>query len=265
MSYIKKSVPRAAGNPGLAINPRDQIVLIDIDDIAYMPSPDDKGVVIEDNIVMKEGRYAICVYMTPGTVTATSPAEGDTDKVGFTPQVVFDHPGNDQDVREFRVNYIGKKVIAIIRYCSGKPSDLIGSLCNPCTVTPSYTGNNEGSATNFTVAQASRGDDMFIYKGTVPLEEPVAVVDSTTVTFVSDGQYQLNGTGSISKIEGGSHGAVITLLGGKGDGMTVASGESIILREGKVFVGSEGSQLTLRAFAKGSGELIWIEQSRYEA
>lgn len=262
--YVKKSIPRAAGNPGLPINPRDLLTLIDVEDIAYMPSPDDKGVVIEEDIIMKQGRYGVNIYMTPGTASATSAAEGDPDKVGFNPQFVFDHPGNNQDVREFKTNYIGRKVIAIMRYCSGKPADLIGSLCNPCTVTPSYTGNNEGNTNNFTIAQANKGDDMYIYKGTVPLEEPVAVVDKGTVTFVSDGQYQLQGSTAVTKIEGGSHGALITLLGAKGDGPSISAGDTILLKGGKTFVGSEGAQLTLRAFDKGSGELVWIEQSRYE-
>ena len=265
--YVKKSIPRAKGNPGLAINPRDQLTLLDVEDIAYMPSPDENGVVIAEDIIMKQGRYGIGIYMTPGTVSATSAAEGDTDKVGFTPQIVFDHPGNDQDVREFKTNFISRKVIAIMRYCSGKPADLIGSLCNPCTVTPSYTGDSEGNTNNFTIAQANKGDDMFIYKGTVPLEEPVALVDASAdkVEFVADGQYQLqSGAATINKIEGGSHGALVTLLGTKGDAPTVSSGNSILLKGGKTFVASEGSQLTLRAFDKGEGELLWIEQSRYE-
>ena len=265
--FVKKSIFRASGNPGLAINPRDMLTLIDVDDIAYMPPADDKGVVIPEDIVMKQGRYGICIYMTPGTVSVTSAAEGDTDKVGFTPQVVFDHPGNDQDVREFKTNYIGRKVIAIIRYCSGKPSDLIGSLCNPCTVRPSYTGDSEGNTNNFTVAQANKGDDIYIYKGTVPVEEPVALVDAASdkVEFVSDGQYQLqSGSATINKIEGGSHGALVTLLGASGESPTVSSGTGILLKGGKSFVASEGTQLTLRAFDKGEGELLWIEQSRYE-
>lgn len=268
MAYLKKSVLRGAGNPGLAINPRDQLLLVDIEDIAYMPSPDDKGVVIADDIVLKEGRYAIGIYMTPGTAAVTSAAEGDTDQVGFTPQVEFSHPGNDQEVREFKVNWIGRKCIAIIRYCSGKPSDLIGSLCNPCTVTPSYTGNNEGNTNSFTVAQASRGDDMYIYKGTVTLEEPVALVDASadTVQFVADGQYQLQaGSASITKIEGGSAGAVITLRGCKGEAPTVASGEQILLKGGVSFSAGEGSQLTLKAFDAGKENLLWVEQSRYDA
>lgn len=263
--YVKKSIPRASGNPGLAINPRDQLTLIDVEDIAYMGPTDDKGVVIEEDVVLKPGRYGINIYMTPGTVAVTSAAEGDTDKVGFTPQIVFDHPGNNQDVREFKNHYIGRKVIAIMRYCSGKPADLIGSLCNPCTVMPSYTGNNEGNTNSFTVAQASKGDDIKIYKGTVPLEEPVAVVESETVNFVSEGQYQLQGNTAVTKIEGGSHGVVITLLGAKGEGPSIAANDSIILKGGKTFVASEGSQLTLRAFDKGGDNLLWIEQSRYES
>lgn len=265
--FVKKNILRESGNPGLPINPRDVLTLLDVDDIAYMPPPDENGVVIEEDIVMKKGRYGINIYMTPGTVSATSAAEGDTDKVGFTPQVVFDHPGNNQDVREFKTNYIGRKVIAIIRYCSGKPADLIGSPCNPCTVTPSYTGNNEGNTNNFTVAQANKGDDMYIYKGTVPLEEPVALVDASSdkVEFVAEGQYQLQGgSATINKIEGGSHGALVTLLGASGEAPTVSSGTSILLKGGKTFVASEGTQLTLRAFDKGGDELVWIEQSRYE-
>ena len=127
MTYIKISVPRAAGNPGIGIQPRDQLTLLDVDDIAFMPSPDDKGVVIVDNIVMKPGRYGYNIYMTPGTIEVTSAADGDTDKIGFTPSIKFEHPGNEQAVREFKVNSINRKFIIIVRYCSGKAADLIGT------------------------------------------------------------------------------------------------------------------------------------------
>lgn len=80
MTYIRKSVGRAPGNPGTGIQLRDVLVLINTDDIAFMPSPDDKGVVIVDNIVMKPGRYGIGIYMTQGTAEVTSTAEGETDQ-----------------------------------------------------------------------------------------------------------------------------------------------------------------------------------------
>ncbi len=96
MTYIKKSVPRAEGNPGTGIQPRDQLTLIDIDDIAFMPSADDKGVVIADNIVMKPGRYGYNIYMTQGTIEVTSAAEGDTDKIGFTPRLSSSTPATNR-------------------------------------------------------------------------------------------------------------------------------------------------------------------------
>ena len=269
MTYIKTSVPRASGNPGTGIQPRDQLTLIDIDDIAYMPSPDEKGVVIADNIVMKPGRYGYNIYMTQGTIEITSAAEGDTDKIGFTPSIKFEHPGNEQAVREFKVNSINRKFIIVVRYCSGKPADLIGTMCNPCKLTPSYTGNNESNTNEMTFTQISKGDDIFIYKGTVPLEEPVSVVESgvKAVTFVSEGQYQLtSGAAVIDEISGGAHDAVVTLLGVSGTAPTVSANTGkILLRGGRTFTASEGSQITLRAFDSGDGGIMWIEQSRYVA
>lgn len=269
MSYIKKDVPRAAGNPGTGIKPRDQLTLIDIDDIDFMPSPDEKGVVIVDNIVMKPGRYGYNIYMTPGTIEITSAAEGDTDKIGFTPSIKFEHPGNEKEVREFKANSINRKFIVVVRYCSGKPSDLIGTICNPCKLTPSYTGNNESNTNEMTFAQISKGDDIFIYEGTVALEEPVSTVESgvKVIAFSAEGQYQLSsGSAVIDEITGGAHNAVMTILGVAGTSPTVSSNEGkILLRGGKVFTASEGSQLTLRAFDSGDGGIVWIEQSRYVA
>lgn len=269
MTYIRKSIFRPAGNPGTGLQARDMLVLLNVDDILYMPSPDEKGVVIADNIIMKPGRYGIELYMTQGTVESTSAAEGDTDKIGFQPAWKFSHPGNEQVLREFKVNELNSKFIGVMRYCSGRPADLIGTMCNPCRITPSYTGNNEGNANEFTLQQISKGNDIFIYTGTVPLEEPISVVDAgaSKVPFISEGQYQLSsGEAAIEEIEGGSHGAVITLLGVAGTSPSIVPGAGkIMLRAGKAFTASEGSQITLRAFDAGGSGLIWIEQSRFIA
>lgn len=269
MTYIPKSVPRALGNPGLPIQPLDSLTLINVRDIAFMPSPDSKGVVIADDIVMKPGCYPVTIYMTPGTAALTSAAEGDTDQVGFTPSLSFNHPGNSVEVREFKVNELNSKFIAIMRYCSGRPADLIGTPCNPCKITPSYTGNNEGNTNAFTVAQIYKGNDVFIYTGAIPMEEPVAVLESgaKSVDYVSDGCYQLaGGAASVTSITGGAHGSLVTLLGTSGVAPTLPATEGkIVLRGGRQFTASEGSQITLRAFDAGGDSPIWIEQSRYEA
>lgn len=266
--YIKQTVKRAPGNPGIGIQTRDELTLLDVEDIAYFPPRDANGVIIPEDIIMKPGRYGYGIYMTPGTVEVTSAAEGDTDQVGFQPLVKGNHPGNEIEVREFKHNNLNRKFIAVVRYCSGKPADIIGNMCNPCKMVPSYTGNNESNFNEFTFQQIKKGDDIGIYKGTIPAEEPVAVVEAaaTTVDFVADGQYQLSpGEAAITAIEGGSHGALITLKGTAGVAPTVPhTADAIMLRGGRTFTAGEGSQLTLRAFEVGEGKKIWIEQSRYE-
>lgn len=270
--YIKQNVTRPDGNPGIGIQTRDALTLIDVNDIAYMPPRDDKGVVIAEDIILKKDKYPITIYMTPGTVEVTSAAEGDTDQIGFNVGVKFKHPGNEQPVREFKANNLNRKFIIVVRYCSGKPADIIGSVCNPCKMTPSYTGNNEGNTNEFEFNQVSKGDDIGIYRGTVPEAEPLAVVEVQTgseLQYAGEGQYQLTVAANaeeapvLNAITGGSHDAVITLLGTPGKSPKVEAGDTIMLRDGKTFVATEGSQITLRGFATADG-VVWIEQSRYE-
>lgn len=270
--YIKADVKRPSGAPGKGLNPRDSVVLIDIDDIAYFPSRNEAGVVVEEDVVLKPGAYGIEIYMTPGTVEMTSASEGDPDAEGYTPSLKFNHPGNEREVREFKTNWLGRNCIAFVRYCSGKATDMLGSPCNPMRLTSSYTGNNEQNMNEMTLTQAMKGDDIAIYEGTVPLSEPVATVTggSTSVAYGGAGRYQLSsGEAVIERISDGVHGAVVTLMGCGGTSPTVIAGPTILLKDGKTWVGSEGSLLTLRAFKKSSEgddrDLVWIEQSRYEA
>ena len=252
MTYVKASVRRPAGNPGNGIQPKDQLVIYDVDDILSFPPRNDAGVVIEEDIVMKAGRYAIGIYLTPGTAEISSNSDGETDAEGYTPSIKFNHPGNEQEIREFKTNWLSKKCIVVLRYCSGKPADLI----------------NESNTNELTFTQISKGDDIAIYRGTDTLEEPVAVVEAgaTDIDYQTDGQYQLSaGAAKIAGVTGGSHGSVITLMGCSGVAPTVEKGGNFLLKGGKTFTASEGSQLTLRAFNDGSEAMKWIEQSRYEA
>ncbi|MDE5750165.1 MAG: hypothetical protein K2H87_05280 [Duncaniella sp.] len=270
--YTFQSVKREPGNPGLPIQARDSISLLDVDDIAYMPPRDGGGVAIYEDIVMNPEAYGITLYLTPGTHKITSAADGDTDQVGFQPQIVGNHPGNSLAVREFKHNCLNRRFIIIVRYCSGKPADIIGDLCNPCRMIPSYTGDKDTNSTEFTFQQISKGEDIGMYFGTIPMEEPVAVVDAeaTAVTYTADGQYQLSpGEASVTTFEGGRDGSIATLCGTSGKAPVVTGAASIsdgaiILRGARPFTASEGSQITLRAFDAGDGKILWIEQSRYE-
>lgn len=267
MSYIKVSVPRPSGNPGKGITPKDRLTVIDVDDILYFPSRDEKGVVIKDDIILKPGAYAVSIYITTGTVEMTSNSDGETDAKGFTPSVKGKHPGNKREIREFKTNWLGRQCITLLEYCSGEPTDICGSPCNPMEMGVAYTGNKDANSSEFTFNQVSKGDDIGIYEGTVPHEEPVAVVGTgvTEIPYTSSGQYQLTGgAASIAGVAGAAHDAVFTLLGvPSGVAPTIDSGGAFILKQGKKFTATPGSQITFRAFEDGAGSYKYIEQSRY--
>lgn len=103
--YIKKSVLRPEGNPGMGINPKDRMTIIDVDDVEIFPHRDDAGVRITDNIILKAGAYPVELYLTPGTWEITSAAEGEPDAIGFIPSIKGNHPGNGLEVREFKYNW----------------------------------------------------------------------------------------------------------------------------------------------------------------
>ena len=215
-NYVKTSVPRPVGNPGNGINPKDVLTLIDIDDLVYFPPRDGAGVVLEGDIVVKPSAYSTDLYLTPGTVELSSNGEGETDAKGFTPSVKGKHPGNKQEVREFKTNWLGRHCIAILQYCNGQDPDILGSPCNPLEMSVNYTGNKDGNVSEFTFTQISKGDDIGIYKGTIPHEEPVATVpaSATEIPFKGRGQYQLSaGAAKIATITGAKHGDLFTLLG----------------------------------------------------
>ena len=174
-------------------------------------------------------------------------------------------------MREFKTNWLGRHCIAILQYCNGEPADIIGSPCNPIEMSVNYTGNKDANSSEFTFTQISKGDDIGIYEGTIPHEEPLAVVPAaaTEITFKGTGQYQLSaGAAKIATVTGAQHGDVLTLIGiTAGVAPTVETGASsvFLLQAGKVFTASPGSQITFKAFDTGGGAMKFIEQSRYEA
>lgn len=264
MKYIKIDVPREAGSPGRGIQPKESVTLIDVDDVQYMGQRDEAGVVLAEDIILKDGAYPVKLYMTPGTTEVTDDLKGDPDQEGSTPSVKFNHPGNAQAVREFKANNVGKKFIVIVGYCNGKGADIIGDLCNPCQMTAAYTGNKDSSINEFTFTQISAGNGIGIYKGGIPAVEPVAEVTGSTLTYAASGVYQIADSESVEEIVGGSHGATITIAGPG----NVIAGDTILLHAAEKIVLGANSQITLRAYAAvqkvGAGsKLLWIEQSAW--
>lgn len=171
--YVKASIARPDGQPGRGLTPKDRLVVIDVDDIETFPARDADGVTIATDIVMKQGKTGVGIYITPGTANVSSNSSGDADAEGFTPSVQISHPGNKTEIRAFKQNWLGKNCIVILEYCDGT-KDLIGSPCNPCKLAVEYSGTNEANANQLTFQQVSKGDDIAIYTGAVTTDAGAA-------------------------------------------------------------------------------------------
>jgi len=269
-NYIKASIPRPGKNAGGSLNPRsgDGITIFDLDDVLYYPSRDESGVVIPDDIIFKPGAYAITLYATTGKSEITSTTEGDADNEGFNTSFQFTHPGNEREIREFKANWLGRNVGVILNYCNKSYADIAGDKCNPLKLQAAYTGNNEGNNNVITFASAGKGEDIGMYLGTIPTDEPLAVIpaDTAVIPLVGKGQYQLTGGASVTPITdatGASDDLVFTLLGAtSGTAPVIEAGGLFLLKNGQDWSGGSGTQITFKVFKDGPATFKYIEQSR---
>lgn len=267
--YVDVNVEKPLGPaPGKGIQVKPRLTLIDVEGIQSFPARDSKGVVINDPIIAKDDKYAVTLYVTQDTVEVSSKSEGDTDNEGFLPSVKAKHPGNKQEVREFKSNWVGRKVIAIWDKCDGSGKDIIGSICNPCKIEAVLSANKDATSNEFTVTQLMKGDDIGIYNNTVPYAEPLDVLaaGATEVALIGEGQYQLTGdatSAAIATVTGAQHDLLFTLLGANsGTAPAIASGNDFILKDGEAWTGSAGKQITFKCFKSGATEYKYIEVSR---
>jgi hypothetical protein len=264
----KVSVPKPSNNAGLGLKAKPGIAFYETSDILTMPERDENGVLMSGNIVLKPNAYAITVYATQDTIELDSNSEGDTDNEGFKPSVKFKHPGNKQEIREFKSATLGKSLIAVVDYCDGNPKDLIGDICNPVTMKVNYKAGKDANGNEFTFQQISKGLDIAMYGGTIALAEPKAVVPAgdAEIALVGEGEYQLTGddtSAAITTVTGASHGLVFTLLGAPtATAPAIAASTTFILRNGATWNGTAGAQITFKAYKSGASAYVYIEQSR---
>jgi len=264
----KVSVPKPGNSAGLGLKAKPAIAFYDTEDILTMPTRDANGVLIAGSIVLKPNAYAITVYATPDSIELDSNSEGDTDNEGFKPSVKFKHPGNKQEIREFKAATIGKSLIAVVDYCDGTPKDLIGEPCNGVKMQVNYKGGKDANSNEFTFQQITKGLDIAMYGGTIGLASPKAVIaaGATEVALVGEGEYQLTGHSAsvaIATVTGATDGMVFTLLGvTSATAPTLPASTTFILKDGATWNGTAGKQITFKAYKSGASAFVYIEQGR---
>ena len=275
--YIATSVAKPAGiSPGSASPKKANVTIFDMDDVAFFPVRDAKGIVISGNILMKPGKRMVQVYSTRSKISAPYESDGDEDSINVKPTVDLQHPGNKKEGREFIQNWLGKNVGLILETCDGQ-KELVGTPCAPLQLKPSKQDNNDGLF-HMLKFEAFASSNLLpaLYEGELALGNPIAVT-VTAPMGVNTGLgnvFKLGATDTTSAIafvwSSIPNDGVFTVIGSGGDGpLTLTEGPgaagfgvvSVLLKGGIDWTALDGAHITLKAFS-GGGTNYFIEQSR---
>lgn len=270
MLYINTTVLRPGTNKGVGGDKKNMIVVFDWDEVASGYTRDDKGIVITGPLVMKAGCYMIEVYGTIEKLEGGAKSDGSTDNKAIKQSYKLSHPGDEQEILEFRYNWLNKNIGIIDRKCSSAKMLLYGSPCAPLQLTFDYKNSNDSNFTEFTLESVIKGPDIAIYEGTLTLETVTDTVaaDAVDVDLTNGaGRYQLtDGTtvpAALATISNAVDGLVFTLLGSGGaHPSTIAAGTTFLLRNGTAWTALSNSTITFKVFKDGATTYKAIEVSR---
>lgn len=274
---MKVNLSKATGSsaPGSPA-PKNEIVIMEAEDIAVFPISDEKGVVMQGSFVMKDGNKMITVYSTKSKTDASMETEGDEDMMSFKSKLVLQHPGNSKEVKEFVQYWTGRNVVAMHKACGENHYEVMGTPCAPLQLKSAKQDNNDGRFWNLTFEPfAKSGFVPKIYNGAVVFAEPFDVVDATDISLnpINGLMYKIPATSVATAIGINhpitlQHGKIVTLIGSGGEANPVlyslaptATSIGIILAGSGTWSALENAVIHLQVFQSGGG-LYLIELSR---
>ncbi len=257
----KEDVPMPGFEP-----PMDQVVIMRARDVLQIPNRDSKGVVIRDDIRMKEGGIMMRIDATAGTVVYKGTAEGDNDSRGVKQSLEFEAPGYKEAIAEFVANNMNEDLYAALRFCEGADAKFFGSPCAKLQMKPDFEGNKDKTYTKIVLESANKGPVVAIYKGAMTFAEDFEIQadEDTPDVAQGDGRYLCsNGNTSevaISGFANAKQGQLITLVGAGGSNLYKIEGSNskFILQNGQDWTSLSGATITFRTFDANR----FIEQSR---
>lgn len=139
------------------------------------PATDEKKVRMIENFILQSGAIPFSCYLTSSTKDYTVEVDGEQDAEAFKKKVVGNYAGDETAATEFAVNNLGKGFILVAGKCkAGTPSKVIGDICYPLYLKPSFQANNQKTGFVFTWEQRQGDEHMHRdYYGTLPNEDTV--------------------------------------------------------------------------------------------
>lgn len=278
-----KNRPKA-GSGAPSFNNDRPVHIIYVDDLEPngYPQTDEKGVRTISDFVFKPGKYADKAYFTGSSKDYTADVDGDADAERFKLKVVANRPGDETEATEYAVNNLGRPFILVAGKCEmGAKSKIIGDICAPLYLKPSFQANNDKTGFVFTYEQSSGSRNMHRdYSGTLPTEDNLRPTQaataiqflSTNVNSVSIAVGTAASTAKVTSVTKGI-GEIVTLVGQDLDpskAATLASTlpaevatESVIvlLKNGVAWTSVSGATISFRIH-KDATKTYLIETSR---
>lgn len=158
-------------NAGLP-TPKGEIYLLYIEDIVSMPKANERGVLTNGDIIIKENRRFHILYLTPSTQAFNRNTEGDVDSRGWKKKITGSHPGDELEINEFVKNNVNQGFIAVVKSCDSSYKKIYGSVNNPLFFTGTFSDDSEHKGYELTFEQTFADDTpVLFYQGKILVDE----------------------------------------------------------------------------------------------
>ncbi len=266
MSYTKIDVTKPTDvNAGSGGKKKNIVHIFDWDDVSTYTRDGN----VSSQIVMKNGCYMLKIYFDHKSIKGICKSSGDMDVSAIEQTVQGNHPGNKQEIVDFRSNWMNRNCGVIIEKGDGTKK-IFGDPTAPLKLDFDHNDDEKQNSTAFTFKTVVVGPDCADYTSTYTETSPMATVaaNATTIDVTNgSGNYQLTtGTASaaaITTVSNATHGGIYTLLGSGGTyPSTLATSATILLKDGTSWTANANSQLTLKCIKDGSSSYKFYEIGR---
>ncbi len=270
MTYVKVSVPKPGNNAGVGGDKKSLITFFDFDDVLTYPARDSKGIVMTENIALKEGAYMIQVYASTKSIKINQDPEGEEDARGILQKLEFAHPGSEDGIEEFLANWMNRNIGCIVENCSTNKKRQLGTPCAPLELSAASEDSNEMNKSTLTLTSKNKSAFRVAnYQGTLTFSDVTDTVDADATSIdlaAGEGRYQLTDNTAVTVITtctNATNGMVFTLIGSGGDEpATITKANDFVLASGATWTGLANAEITFKAFKSDSAAWKFIELSR---
>lgn len=146
-----------------------------VKDIQSFPKTDSLGVLLLDDIKMKENCGMMQIYLTSTTQEYSYEQVGESDSRSFKVKFIGSHPGTELQALEFVTNFTEEEFVVLIPQCD-KGIKVLGSPDSPLIFTSSHKSTKDSEKFNFVFEQEIGAEHIYLmYDGIITLNTNIDI------------------------------------------------------------------------------------------